>query len=63
MSLRGGSASSCPMQEQLPPEVVVTDGEVLSIDRTDVFTLNLANGSAATARAVFLATPAYVTTK
>jgi len=62
MSLREGLGQIViRMQEQLPPGVAVTGTEVVAIQRDHSFALQLSDGSALTAGAVLLATPAYVT--
>lgn len=64
MSLRRGLAEIVSsMEDQLPRQVVAMNSEVTSVTLGDIFTLHLANGSAVSARAVLLATPAYVAGK
>lgn len=62
MTLRGGlDQIAARMFSELPPGVGVTGTAVGAIERTRGFDLKLGNGASLTARAVILATPAYVT--
>lgn len=50
------------LQQDLPDGTVITGNEVCALERTKGFRLRLSSGTAVTARAVLLATPAYITT-
>jgi oxygen-dependent protoporphyrinogen oxidase len=62
MSLREGLGQLVwRVQQDLPDGTVVTGREVYGLERTRGFRLRLGSGTDVTARAVLLATPAYVT--
>jgi oxygen-dependent protoporphyrinogen oxidase len=64
MSLRNGLAEiPRRMQQVLRPGVSLTGTEVVELERGQHFTLQLAAGEPLRARAVLLATPAYVTSR